>query len=198
MSAPAPPPAPRAAGGGERPGFLIVRLEADGGYRGALMVTDASGLPLDFRFTDPISPTRLQRVLYGGVLDRHLRGEVIARTLLEATDQRPTLLLVDDRPLVDDPAIACPTALLAASAAGPLAQVGAVQGQGGDTFLLQVAPDANPLRVGLADGVEEAARAAMIDALVGLGGTMDLLEPLGRVREALEVIGAGEIPDEEA
>jgi hypothetical protein len=88
---------------GPRPGYLVVRADEGGAYVGGLMVTDASGLPVDFRYTDPITPTRLQRALYGGVLDRYLRSEVVLRTLLDALETAPTLLVVDDPDLLDEP-----------------------------------------------------------------------------------------------
>ena len=97
-----------------------MRAGDDGTYVGGLMVTDASGLPVDFRYTDPVTPTRLQRALYGGVLDRYLRVEVVLRTLLDALERPPSLLLVDDPDLLDEPIDACPVALVAASQADPI------------------------------------------------------------------------------
>ena len=73
--------------GAPQPGFLVVRADDGGTYVGGLMVTDASGLPVDFRYTDPVTPTRLQRALYGAVLDRYLRSEVVLRTLLDALER---------------------------------------------------------------------------------------------------------------
>jgi hypothetical protein len=191
-------PRPRAhAAGSRQPGYLVVRGDGDGAYLGALMVTDHTGLPLDFRYTDPITPTRLQRALYGGVLDRHLRTEVVARTLIGAVTQAPTLIVVDERALADEPLARCPVVMLGASAAGPLGAVGSVHSQGGDSLLLQVSDGANPLRVGIGADDASGGGDGAIRALVELGATMDLLEPLDRVREALDLIAAGEIAPEE-
>jgi hypothetical protein len=184
--------------GGHRPGYLVVRGGGETAYLGALMVTDHTGLPLDFRYTDPITPTRLQRALYGGVLDRHLRTEVVARTLVGAVTQAPTLIIVDERGLADEQVAGCPVVVLGASAAGPLGAVGSVHSQGGDSLLLQVAEGVNPVRVGVGAEDPSPGRDAATRALVELGATMDLLEPLERVRAALDLIAAGEIaPDEE-
>lgn len=173
-----------------RPGFLVVRVDDDGTYVGGLMVTDATGLPVDFRYTDPITPTRLQRALYGGVLDRYLRTEVVLRTLLEALDHPPTLLVVDDPDLLDEPVDACPVALVAGSGVEPLGAPGARSPQGPGSFLLQAAEAGRPLRVTVREGSPDEEEVAA--ALVALARRMDPLEPAGRVRDALAVIVAGE------
>ena len=182
----------------DRPGYLVVRTDADGTYLGALMVTDHTGLPVDFRYTDPITPSRLQRTLYGGVLDRHLRGEVVARSLVGAVSHAPTVLFVDDRGFVDEPPLACPVVARGSSAAGPIGPPGAVRAQGGGSLLLQAAEGASPVRVGVAEGDEAAGGEQVVAPLVRLGATMDLLEPLERVRDALDLIAAGEIDAEGA
>ncbi|HTI35198.1 MAG TPA: hypothetical protein VL422_16095 [Miltoncostaea sp.] len=173
-----------------RPGFLVVRAGDGGTYVGGLMVTDASGLPVDFRYTDPVTPTRLQRALYGNVLDRYLRSEVVLRTLLDALDAPPSLLLVDDADLLDEPIDACPVALVAPSKADPIGPVGARSPEAAGTFLLQADASGHPLRVSLPPGSPH--EAAVVAALVALAERMDVLEPVARVQDALDVIVAGE------
>jgi hypothetical protein len=174
-----------------RPGYLVVRSDEGGSYVGGLMVTDGAGLPVDFRYTDPITPTRLQRALYGGVLDRYLRSEVVLRTLLSALERPPTLLLVDDHELLEEEIDACPVAVVSASRSEPLGAAGQRREQSTGSFLLQAVEGGHPLRVTLAPGGEED-EAAVAGALVALGRRMDPLEPAERVREALDVIVAGE------
>ena len=157
---------------GHRPGFLVVRAGGDGTYVGGLMVTDASGLPVDFRYTDPVTPTRLQRALYGNVLDRYLRSEVVLRTLL------------------DEPIDGFPVALIAPSKADPIGAAGVRSAEGTGTFLLQADATGHPLRVSLPAGSPH--EAAVVEALVALSARMDVLEPIGRVQDALDVIVAGE------
>lgn len=174
------------------PGYLVVRSGDGTAYLGALMVTDHTGLPVDFRYTDPIEPTRLQRALYGGVLDRYLRAEVVTRTLLQALSQPPTMVVVDDRQFLDEQVAACPVVLLGTSAAGALGSVGATHAQGAGSFLLQVVDRENPVRVSLGE-TEVTQEGAVAEALLRLGATMDLLEPVERVRDALDLIAAGEV-----
>ncbi|HWH14059.1 MAG TPA: hypothetical protein VNT51_04885 [Miltoncostaeaceae bacterium] len=172
-----------------RPGYLVVQEGDDGGYVGGLMVTDGEGLPRDFRYTDPITPTRLQRVLYGGALDRHLRADVVAGTLLAALEERPTVLLVEDETLLAVDA-ACPVALVDLSRAPALGPVGTVRPEADGRRLVQVEEGSHPLRVTPADP----ARAdETVAALVALGEAMDPLEPAERVRAALGLIATGAV-----
>ena len=61
----------------------FVAMKEGASYLGGLLLTDVSGIPLDFRYTEPITPTRLQSVLSGKALEPHLTEEVIQRTLLK-------------------------------------------------------------------------------------------------------------------
>ncbi len=173
---------------GHRPGYLVVQADDGGTYVGGLMVTDTSGLPVDFRFTDPVTPTRLQRALYGGVLDRYLRTEVVLRTLMDALEQPPSLLVVDDPSLLDEPIDICPMAFVGPSRSDALGAVGTRSGQGSDTYLLQVSESGHPLRVTLPSGSGDEEPVGAV--LAELGTRMDVLEPLERVRAALAVIVA--------
>lgn len=173
---------------GHRPGYLVVLADDGGTYVGGLMVTDTSGLPVDFRFTDPVTPTRLQRVLYGGVLDRYLRTEVVLRTLMDALEQPPSLLVVDDPGLLDEPIDICPMAFVGPSRSDPLGPVGTRSGQGSNTFLLQTSETGHPLRITLPS--ESGDEEHVGTTLAELGTRMDILEPLERVRAALAVIVA--------
>jgi len=166
-------------------GYLVVRAE-EGAYLGGLMVTDRDGLPLDFRYTDPVTPTRLQRALYGRVLDRYPRGRLLLGTLPGSLEARPSLLIVDDRDLVgEDPGV--PVAFAEATGLDPLGEVGARQDEGESGTLLQTGAARSPLRVLSAAGEVDQALAA---TLVALSERIDVLEPADRVRTALDVIAS--------
>jgi hypothetical protein len=172
-----------------RPGYLVVGVDGDGTYAGGLMVTDEAGLPLDFRYTDPITPTRLQRALYGGALDRYLKADVVARTLLKAVEQPPTVLLVEDEHLLDALAAECPVAMVAGTRQPSIGPPGTVRADPPARLLVQAADGDGPLRVTLAD---DRAGEGIAAALVELGRRMDPLEPAERVRAALGLIAAGD------
>lgn len=174
-----------------QPGYLVVRVGEDGSYTGGLMVTDRHGLPLDFRYTDPVTPTRLQRALYGAALDRYLRSDVVLKTLLNAVQQRPVLLLVEDERLLDEEISGCPVVFAGASRAVALGSPGSVQEEADGVFLAQLDAGSGPLRVAVS-AEKSGEIAAIVGTLVDLSETMDVLEPAARVRQALDLIAAGE------
>lgn len=174
-----------------QPGYLVVRVGDDGSYTGGLMVTDRHGLPLDFRYTDPVTPTRLQRALYGTALDRYLRSEVVLKTLLGAVQQRPALLLVEDERLLDEEISGCPVVFAGASRAAPLGEPGTLQEEGESVYLAQVDAGSAPLRVAMSASRGEEI-SGVVGSLVELSQSMDVLEPADRVRQALELIATGE------
>lgn len=93
--------------------FLAVEKFEDSTItRGAFLFTDMETKPMEFRCTTPIRPTNLQKVLYGGVLDKHVRVDLIGLPLMKTIKEKNTVILVRDkmllemRPSLDIPVIA--------------------------------------------------------------------------------------------
>ncbi|MEB3328377.1 MAG: hypothetical protein VKQ33_04000 [Candidatus Sericytochromatia bacterium] len=170
----------------ERLAYFKAMVWASGAYAGGLMIVDSAGLPLDFRYTEPITPTRLQEVLYGRSLDRFMRAEVLFRHLCTRIEPRPTLVLVDDEGLLSQPAASAvvyvaETRLPPFSAAAELHDVNECE------WLLQVTEAGSPLRFKLHEpqaGDEEAVATWFLTAAAA---GLDPLEPFNRVRAALEL-----------
>lgn len=78
-----------------RIGFMALQ-ETERGYRGALLLTDRNGAPVEFRCTSPVSPTRMQRILYGKTLVPHIAQRLVGLPLIEAVTTRPTVLVSQD------------------------------------------------------------------------------------------------------
>ncbi len=172
-------------------GYLDVMLAQPLGYVGGVLVADHFGLPVEFRHTLPVQPTKLQRALYGNALDRYLRTAVIAQRLLAGLEHDPPLVLVGDPLLVAEAAI--PLVHLTDSGLDPVGARGAVEPFDGASrgFLLQARADEAPLRV-----ITEAPAhlyAEMAEALARTSATMDIHEPMARVRAGLALIAAGDV-----
>jgi hypothetical protein len=83
-------------------GFLGYREFDDGEvYRGAILVTDEWGKPLEFRCTAPVRPTKLQRTLYGKSLLPHILTELIGAPLVSSVREKPQLILIADEAYFD-------------------------------------------------------------------------------------------------
>lgn len=65
------------------------------GYIAALLVLDDKGIPLEFRCTQPICPTPVQKTLYGSVLEPHLGASVCGLPLLSAVSNSLSLVFVN-------------------------------------------------------------------------------------------------------
>jgi len=81
-------------------GFLTIQHDA-GEYVGGLLTTNDYGLPLEFLCTKPVAPSRLQRILYGDILEYHLTVELIGKTILSSVNVPPSLFLVKEETLLD-------------------------------------------------------------------------------------------------
>ena len=83
-------------------GFLGYREFEEGKvYRGAILVTDEWGKPLEFRCTAPVRPTQLQRMLYGKSLLPHILTELIGAPLMASIREKPQFILITDEAYFD-------------------------------------------------------------------------------------------------
>ena len=172
-------------------GYLAVTTQEPLFYVGGVLVADEYGLPVEFRHTLPVRPTKLQRALYGAALDRYLRSVVIAQRLVSGLEHDPAVVLVSDVTLAREARI--PLGFLEESGVDPVGKSGAVEPFTGASagFLLQLRAGEAPLRLITEAPVHlypEIGR-----ALVEAAETMDLFEPMERVRSGLALIAAGDV-----
>jgi hypothetical protein len=170
-------------------GYVLSLAVADQVFMGGAMVTDTAGLPLEFRYTEPVRATKLQRVLYGDVLEKYIHGDVIAANLIGKLEQKPEIFLTADPTLASVlQAAGKKTAALTATRVAPLKEFGAEQASDENEYLLQLSETGSPVRVIVAPQTEAARRAEITSVLVGLSRSMDLLEPLMRVETAIRML----------
>jgi hypothetical protein len=171
--------------------YLDVELHEPIGYLGGILVADEYGLPVEFRHTLPVRPTKLQRAVYGEALDRYVRSVVIAQRLVAGLEHRPAIVLVNDAMLLGD--ADPPLAHLTGSGMDPVGAAGAVEpfvgAQSG--FLLQLRAGEAPLR--LVTQAPSHLFAELGRSLAVAAETMDLQEPMGRVRTGLALIAQGDV-----
>ena len=107
--------------------YLIVSSPIPNTYIGGVMVTDSRGLPVEFRYTEPIQPTKIQQVLYGQVLSNYIKREVILETLLKSVESKFKCLLVQDEQLLSYAGKGFHVVRVTETKSGPIGAVGKVQ-----------------------------------------------------------------------
>ena len=127
--------------------YLDVLKLDPAGYLGGVLVVDEFGLPLEFRHTVALRPSRLQTTLYGEALDRYLRAAVITTRLLDDLERAPAVVLVTD-PLLAIGGDELPVAHMEASGLEPSGPVGTFREVEGASagFTLQLRASDPPTR----------------------------------------------------
>lgn len=154
-------------------GFLTV-LHEPNGYLGGYLVTNVWGRPIEFRLSTAVQPNRVQQILYGQTLPGYLHGELIGKTLVEKTASPANLIFTDRQTVLelrnslDLPVVWVAPSETAADEAGLLIRRGA---------------DRMPSLVG--HGRHPNDVAAIRSVLDQLDANLDLVEPFGRIREAI-------------
>ena len=170
-------------------GYITID-EKDNYFCGAALVTDSRGIPVDFRYTEPVRPTRLERILYGGALDIYLREEVILENLSGAVEAKPSLWITNDPSLIRpiEKISRLSTLCMEKSSHSPLDQTGTSEPQPEKgVFLLQADGISSPLRITLSD--ESLSKSASIfPNLVAAAEEMELMEPFSRIGKAMEAV----------
>ncbi|MFW6457310.1 MAG: hypothetical protein ACOC0A_03365 [Planctomycetota bacterium] len=77
-------------------GFIVILDDQGDGYRGGYLCTREDGSPVEFHYTEPVSPTRSQELLYGKTLRPQLLGKHIAGSLMEGTKERPDAIITEN------------------------------------------------------------------------------------------------------
>ena len=168
----------------------FVAMKEGASYLGGLLLTDTSGIPLDFRYTEPITPTKLQSVLYGKALEPHLKEEVIQKTLLKELKAVPDIFILPPADMAGGwtGEAKCPAVALQKTQETAMPRVGESFRVSPREVLLQTAEGAAPLRVIFALAVDPAAQEQTLQKLLEAAYHMDPVEPLERVHAALQTL----------
>jgi len=161
---------------------------AEGLFRGASLVVDFRGIPMRFYYTDPIKPSRLERILYGNALEVYLREELILESLLNAVDAKPSLWICRDPELLSPLKALTKGKVLhmSSSRRSPLDATGSVESSNEPwTYMVQADSVSAPLRVVFPENTKEDEVKQIAATLVDAAKTMELLEPFGRIQKAL-------------
>jgi hypothetical protein len=152
-------------------GFLTVLNEANG-YLGGYLVTNAWGRPLEFRLTTLVQPNKVQQILYGPSLRPYLYGDLIGKTLYDKTAAAANLIVTDQEAALEV-RLHVPTPTVAI-----LGPDGASESRGERILRLP--------RHGLIVHERHPEDVDAVRAMLPELERLDLAEPFGRIREALQ------------
>lgn len=172
-------------------GYLGFLSSGSNTYLGGLMVCDAKGFPVEFRYSEPITPTRVQQVLYGNVLDKYIKIDVIAENLIKSVTTSFNVMIVQEEQTLEHKFTSGFVVIRLSPTKSPSLNT---QGENikikDKEYLLQASTNSNPIRVQFASSykLEETEIKSTLETLSKVGLTMDVDEPLSRVYRALELI----------
>jgi hypothetical protein len=166
--------------------FLNLKLEDQ--YIGAVMITDAGGIPLEFKYTEPIKPTRIHQILFGKVMEKYIGEEVIKKNLFKEIKTPPAVYFVADMEMLGDDAPAkVPLVAIQKTPLPGLASIGEMQRVKDREILVQPGTSTSPLRLTFFTpeiDVQEKTLGAIRSCL----DKLDILEPFARVEAALKAL----------
>ncbi len=156
-------------------------------HMGAILVTNQIGVPLEFKYTEPVTTTRLQKILYGAVLDRYLH-ETVLRDRLAQEIRTPADFYITP---YEEKEFVSP---LAGAEMVALQRFVSTQGEGSGPFtrirereaLIEL-EDGPTLRVFFSTA-DDAVQHRIAVSLQEIGRTMDVVEPLERMSAALKTL----------
>jgi hypothetical protein len=174
-------------------GFLTVVENEQWGFTGGLLILNVAGRPLEFHCTAPLKPNRAQEILYGPTLRPFLYGEQIGQTLLSKTKSETLFVCTDVEPAMGArDAIELPLILLRDSTtAGPTTS-GDAPSLRLDTNHTLSGPHSSLAEFSLGQHTVavlshyERDRERVIKDWHPYQDQLDLVEPFGRIREALD------------
>lgn len=158
---------------------------------GGLLTVNELGLPTEFIYSEPLTPTKLQLSLYGTTLGRYVMVDVVGKGLLEASQARGVpVVLAQPELLPLATRVKRPLCHLSLSAQRPLSEVGQIRQNSEEEFVAQLSEVQSPYHFRIFD------RASFppeqhLPVFIECAARFDLLEPLGRVTRTLEMIRSG-------
>jgi hypothetical protein len=159
---------------------------------GGILITNQIGVPVEFKYTEPVIATRLHKILYGSALEKYLHETVIRDRLareirslpeffISSYDEKEFLGPVAGREMVAIQKCSFPPDEIS----GPFTRIREREA------IIQLEEDAQFLRLAFSTP-DESVQLSIVSRLQELAGMMDVLEPLDRITTALtELCGEG-------
>lgn len=76
--------------------FTMNETTLKDGYFGTILTTNIEGFPEEFKYTNPIKPTKLQRIFYGELLMPYISMGLCGTPLFKTLKKQPNLVVIND------------------------------------------------------------------------------------------------------
>ncbi|HEX9639411.1 MAG TPA: hypothetical protein VGB99_17900 [Acidobacteriota bacterium] len=159
---------------------------SDSRFMGAVLVTNSYGVPVEFKFTEPIVPSKTQRMVYGRVLERFLREDVIRNRLFGEVTQGPSLFVLAPEEFESYQGSGPPEVVALRREDGTrLKAAGLLSRIDEREILLQLAAGEDAARLSFGK-MDRRLQEKVVHFMLHLSRSMDLLEPMERLDRALQ------------
>jgi hypothetical protein len=152
---------------------------------GAILVTDQIGVPLEFKYTEPVVATKLHRILYGTVLEKYMHETVLRDRLGREIRTSPNYFITpyDEKEFLGS--IADREMMAVQKCVAPLGEFSGPFNRIRECEAI-VELEEEPLFLRLAfSTADETIQRKMVAWIQEMAHTMDVLEPLDRITSAL-------------
>lgn len=174
---------------------MITTIPSKNGYIGAILITDFKGFPLEFRYTDPIYPTKIQQTLYGSGLDKYIKVDVILDSLIKVFSHKLQVLIVQDDDLLQYKSDTTVIVRVSSTKTPPLSATGEISKVKNSEYLIQTSHSSSPIRLQFSSyfEIELEKLDSIIKLLLEAGNFIDIDEPLNRVGKTIDLVCNQEI-----
>lgn len=172
-------------------GYMLFFSSTPGTYTGGIMVCDEKGFPLEFRYSEPIVPTKLQQILYGNVLEKYIKLDVIAENLIKSVSNALSYLVVqDDLSLEHSFGEGISIFRLSLTNTNQLEKAGKSFKIKKKEYLVQPTEKSMPVRLQFpsSDAYSEEKIENILLDIINVGQLIEISEPFERVQKALELV----------
>lgn len=171
---------------GELLGYITTRVFEGPVYLGGVLVVDKRGIPIEFKYVEPIKPSKLQTLLYGNTIDKYIRIESVGIPLIDALEHKPSILFVREEPFLEESKWSFPIISISRYKGSMLPNVGEYKELENDEYIIQI-DSGMPLRVRLEKKYKERLT-EIVSFLIEVGQNFDMMEPFSRLEEAIKFI----------
>jgi hypothetical protein len=157
-------------------------------FIGGVMVTDQQAIPIEFKYTEPIKPTRIHKIIFGKVLEKYIGEEVIKKTLLKEIKNVPAVLFVTELDLLgEDTVNQVPMVALQTTTLPGLSAAGEFQRVKEKEIIIQPLTSKSPLKLTFFSP-EPDVQEKVMNILRSFIDKIDIYEPFSRIETALKAL----------